>query len=274
MIQRQIQSTKKKQWVKNHINTSFLSDVCWVLLLFSECCLTSHSILSARNLRQQLHHNAAHMSSHCQPESFVRQDAAEKPQSWQRSHYEAANENKIKKCHWQQLQEGRHGRKTDSGLDKYTHTYTHSQEMVPDCTRGGAAVYFALNIELCLSLWTTCFKDKRLQRWKCQSVWWLNTSHPSLREISAAQHLQKNAAFKSKILPLKSARVLSVVIFITASSNFFRLLLFYSTLPLIPAFSPITLLFLPPSKSLNSIQKGNNSCCPDEHNYRGCCQCG
>lgn len=30
-----------------------------------------------RNPRQQLHHNAAHMSSNCQPESFVRQGAAE-----------------------------------------------------------------------------------------------------------------------------------------------------------------------------------------------------
>ncbi len=46
-----------------------------------------------------------------------------------------------KKCHWQQLQEGRQSCKADSGLDKHTNTHTHvpplthSQQIVTDCTR-------------------------------------------------------------------------------------------------------------------------------------------
>lgn len=120
---------------------------------------------------------------------------------------------------------------------------------------------------MCLS------QRQRLQRWKRQSVRWLNNSHPPLLVISAAQHVC-NAAFCSKYYVCDRpeslcflSHSLSQHLKLPLALTSFNVILHSSLLS--PNHSPCPL----PLKRSNSIQKSTD-CSPDEHNYRGCCQCG
>lgn len=181
--------------------------------------------------RQQLHHNSAHMSSHCETALCVK--ALQKttimtPKPLWGSEWEQDKNEKKKKKKGASLTTTPKEAELQNGQ---TPSHTHSK--MPLIAWEGRL--FLHRVSKCESLpETACCKDKRLQRWKCQSIRWLNNSHPSQSEISACQ----KCGFLSK------------------TQSMWQVGICFFSLVLSPAFSFTS--FYPPPPSLLSLKKCNS----------------
>lgn len=137
------------------------------------------SPLCARNPREKLHHNSAHIGSHCETESSLRKGAAEN-----HNHDTEA----IMRSGWEQDKkknaiDGRERRR-----EELQNRLSIGQTLRVNCRW--------LYVKSTAHFSPECL-NKSQQRWKCQCDK-LNVSHSSLSLLSPAEYEEKNMQFPTK----------------------------------------------------------------------------
>lgn len=151
------------------------------------------SPLCVRNPREKLHLNSAHISSHCERESSLRQGAAENHNHDTEAIMRSGWEQDKKKCHWRQ-------RETEGRAAKQTEHWTNTQRKLLLIICGEHRSFFPQ----CL--------NKSQQRWKCQCDNW--TSPIPLCRCYLLQSMRKRTcSFLSKTF--------CIYLFLTHSIYFF-----------------------------------------------------